>query len=85
MKTDTEWKVGWGETEKDLGGWSFTEKLLQSEILAQYQGEDYGWPKCNTDRPQKDSFNIRTTRTEDVKWYREEWKRGRVLENYLKN
>ena len=52
----TEWKTGWqtlkkilAEEQKRNKERSFVEKRLQSEIPSQYEEEDYGWLKCNTD------------------------------------
>ena len=52
----TEWKAGSqtlkeslaeGQKRNDKG--SFAEKRLQSEVPSQYEEEDHGWLKCNTD------------------------------------
>ena len=52
----TEWKAGWqtlkeilAEGQKRNRKRSFAEKKLQSEVRSQYEEEDYGWLKCNTD------------------------------------
>ena len=52
----TEWKAGWqtlkeilAEGQKRNKKRSFAEKRLQSEVPSQYEEEDYGWLKCNTD------------------------------------
>ena len=56
----TDWKVGWKKLKKILKEGqkrnkqqSLAENELQSEIPKQYGEDDFGWLKCNTDRPGK--------------------------------